>query len=384
MAATTPPIVIIGSGMAGYAVAREFRKQNNEAPLLMITQDDGTSYSKPMLSTGFTKGKTADELAMATAAQMSEQLNMSVRTQTVVEGIDADQKTLRVDGQTLHFDKLVLATGASVNQAPFLDADASKICSINDLDDYRKFRALCSGKKRIAIIGTGLIGCEYANDLLNGEFEVALIGPGEQLFDNLLPKDAAECVTSALVNEGAELHLGRMVKAIEETETGVNVTLDDGNVIEADAVISAIGLHPNTTLAANAGITCNRGIVCDRYLNTSAKDIYTLGDCAEVDGHVLLYVLPMMASARALAKTLNGEPTEVSYGVMPVAIKTPCCPIVTSPPLSSEGAWTSESDGHSCKSLFHSYEGELLGFALTGDATKEKQALAKQLKGIHA
>lgn len=141
------PIVIIGSGMAGYAVAREFRKLNSEAPLLMITADDGTSYSKPMLSTGFTKAKSAKELEMASASDMSEQLNMSMRTHAIVQAIDTSAKTLSVDGSSVSYDKLVLATGAEVNVLPFVANTAERVCSVNDMDDYRIFSGkMCRGE----------------------------------------------------------------------------------------------------------------------------------------------------------------------------------------------------------------------------------------------
>lgn len=378
------PIVIIGSGMAGYAVAREFRKLNAEAPLMMITQDDGTSYSKPMLSTGFTKSKSASELAMASAADMSEQLNMSMRTHAAVDAIDTVAKEITVDGTKVGYDSLVLATGAQVNLLPFVPANASRVCSINDLDDYRKFREKCAGTERVAIIGTGLIGCEYANDLLNGDFKVDLIGPSSVVLDTLLPTEASKCVARGLEQAGAKLHLNQAVVALEENENSVSITLDSGEKIEADIAISAIGLKPNTALAKAAGLETNQGIVCNRSLSTSAKDVYAIGDCAEVDGHVLLYVLPLMAGARALAKTLNGIPTELSYGVMPVMVKTPACPVVVLPPMTEDGKWESESDGFSSKSLFKNSAGDILGFALTGDAVKEKQALSKLAPPIHS
>ena len=379
----TAPIVIIGSGMAGFAVAREFRKLNTETPLLMITQDDGTSYSKPMLSTGFTKKKSADDLAMANAVAMSEQLNMSVRTRTVVDEINPSEKSLLIAEETLHYDNLVLATGAQVNSAPFLEGGSDKVCSINDLDDYRVFREKLEGKKSVAIIGTGLIGCEYANDLMAGGYDVHLIGPTSTVLETLLPLEASSCLKDALIASGATLHLNQMVISLEDDGDKVCIALASGDELTADLVISAIGLKPNTQLAAAAKIEVNRGIVCDRTLQTSEPDIYAIGDCAEVDGFVLLYVLPLMAGARALAQSLNANITQVSYGVMPVVVKTPVCSVAVLPPPTSEGTWSTESDGFSSTSLNKASDGSLLGFALTGDAISQKQALSKQVKGLH-
>jgi rubredoxin-NAD+ reductase len=100
---------------------------------------------------------------------------------------------------------------------------------------------------------------------------------------------------------------------------------------------------------------------------------------------VLVYVAPLVAAARALGKTLAGEPTEVSYPAMPVTIKTPACPVVVAPPAAgAEGEWIIAVDGSNVKAEFRDSGGKLLGFALTGEATKEKMALQKELPAIMA
>ena len=176
-------------------------------------------------------------------------------------------------------------------------------------------------------------------------------------------------------------HRVRMVLA----EKGVTVTLDTGETIAADLVVSAVGVRPRTALAESAGLKVNRGVVTNRALETSATNVYALGDCAEVDGHVLVYVAPLMAAARALGKTLAGESTDVAYPAMPVTIKTPACPVVVSPPAAgAEGEWVINADGSSVKCEFRNSAGDLLGFALTGDATREKMALQKELPPILA
>jgi rubredoxin-NAD+ reductase len=380
----TDPIVIIGSGLAGYSLAREFRKLNKEQNLLIITQDDGTSYSKPMLSTGFTKNKTAKDLEMADPVKMSEQLNISIRTKSSVSEINPQNKTLCVDNEHIAYSKLVIATGATVNRLSFPGSDLERVVSINDLDDYRKFRELANGKKRILIMGAGLIGCEYANDLLNGGYEVEIVDPSTAVLGQLIPQETAQCVAKGLSEAGAKLLFGCFVESVSASNDELSVTLSNGEVHTADVVISAIGLRPNLTLATQAGLATNLGIKCDRYLASSEKDIYAIGDCAEIDGHVLLYVLPLMSGARALAQTLNDKPTPVHYGVMPVAIKTPACPVIVSPPPKDAfGQWEVESEGLNSKALFYSTDKALLGFALSGDLVSEKQALVKQMSGIH-
>jgi rubredoxin-NAD+ reductase len=120
-------------------------------------------------------------------------------------------------------------------------------------------------------------------------------------------------------------------------------------------------------------------------LQTSAKNVYALGDCAEVDGRNLVYVAPLTASAKALGKTLAGEDTHASYPAMPVMVKTPVCPVALSPvPMGTEGEWTIRQDGNNTVAEFHNTAGQLLGFALTGEGIKEKMRLQKELPPIMA
>ncbi len=382
---TQAPIVIVGTGLSGYTLAREFRKLDKETPIVMVTADDGVSYSKPMLSTGFTKGKDAEGLAQAAPEAMEEQLNLTVKKFATVTGLDADAHQLVLGEERLTYSKLVLAWGADVIRLPLKGDGLEHVFSINDLLDYRAFRKAVSGKKRVAIMGAGLIGCEFANDLRNGDYEVDIIAPCDAVMPGLLPESAAHAVQQGLTDLGVRFHLETVVDHIESRDQGVRLTLGNGETIDADLVVSAVGLRPRKELAAEAGLKTDRGIVVNRALETSAPDVYSLGDCAEVDGMVLPYVMPLMTCARALAKTLAGDRTDVAYGTMPVIVKTPCCPTaVCPPPSSAEGEWQVESEGQNVKAIFKSPDGEPLGFAVTGSYAVEKQALSKEVPPIHA
>ena len=380
------PVVILGTGLAGYGLAREFRKLDKETPLLLITSDDGRSYSKPMLSTGYTKNTTADDLAMSEPEKMAEQLNATIKTHTVVDAIDTAGHSLTLaGGATQAYKKLVLAIGADTIRPPIGGDAADQVYSINDLMDYAKFRTAmqAADAKKVCIIGGGLIGCEFTNDLLNGGFETETIDPLAYCLPTLLPEPAGKAVQRGLEGLGGKFHFGPLVTEVNKTANGVAATLNSGETIDADVVISAVGVRARTSLAAASGIEVNRGIKTNRLLETSAPDVYAFGDCAEVEGHVLFYVLPLMAASRALAKTLSGEATEVVYPAMPVAIKTPACPVVVSPPeRDAAGDWQIEEDGNNVTAKFVAPNGDLLGFALTGDATKQKMALQKQLPAL--
>lgn len=379
------PVVIIGTGLAGYNLAREFRKLDGETPLLLITADDGRSYSKPMLSTGFGKNKEADGLSMAEPGAMADQLKAEVRTHTRVSGIDPGHKRLWIGEEAVPYRDLILAWGAETVRVPVAGDAADAIFPINDLEDYARFRAAAAGKKRVLILGAGLIGCEFANDLVLGGYEIDLIAPCEQVMPTLLHPAAAAAVQAGLESLGARFHLGPLLTRLERTDDGLEAHLSDGEVLHCDLVVSAIGLRPRTDLAAAAGLEIGRGVVVDRHLQTSHVNIYALGDCAEVDGLNLLYVMPLMNCARALAQTLAGTPTPVKYGPMPVTVKTPVCPLVVSPPPKGlEGVWTVEGEGADIKALCRDSDGNLLGYALTGAAVMEKLALNKALPPLLA
>ncbi|PAA24621.1 MULTISPECIES: NAD(P)/FAD-dependent oxidoreductase [Pseudomonas] len=379
------PVVIVGTGLAGYNLAREFRKLDSETPLLLITSDDGRSYSKPMLSTGFGKNKEADGLSMATPEAMAEQLKAQVRIHTRISGIDPGHKQLWIGEEAVPYRDLVLAWGAQTVQVPVEGDAQDAIFPINDLEDYARFRAAAAGKRRVLILGAGLIGCEFANDLIAGGYEVDLVAPCEQVMPTLLHPAAAAAVQAGLESLGARFHLGPVLTRLQRTDIGLEAHLSDGSVVPCDVVVSAIGLRPRIDMAAAAGIKVNRGVEVDRQLKTSHSHIYALGDCAEVDGLNLLYVMPLMSCARALAQTLAGNPTAVSYGAMPITVKTPVCPLVVSPvPRGYEGVWTVEGQGADIKALCRDADGKLLGYALTGEAVREKLALNKELPALLA
>jgi rubredoxin-NAD+ reductase len=373
-------IIIIGTGLAGYTLARELRKRDQQAELLLITHDDGSSYSKPMLSNALDKGKTADTLVMADAEKMATDLNADIWTRTTVTEIDADKRQIKCDRGTVDYQHLVLAIGASPIKIPFAGDAADQILSVNSLEDYRVFRQALEKARRVLIIGAGLIGCEFANDLSTTAGTIDIVDLAPQPLGRLLPEQAAHELQSKLTAAGINWHLNNAVSAVHHADNALSVELKDGSQIETDVVLSAIGLRANTGMAAAAGLDTERGIKVDRYLQTSQQDIHALGDCAQVDDLHLPFVMPLMNAARALAATLSGDKTSVSYPAMPVVVKTPLYPIVVCPPPRPvDGAWHEEVTDQGIRAWFKDDNGNSLGFALTGDLVKERMAMSKEI-----
>lgn len=379
------PILIIGSGLAGYNVARELRKLDKTTPLGILTADGGDFYSKPMLSNALATNKAPAAIPMNSAAQMTSSLPATIRTQTRVTGINTAAHEVRVGDEVLPYSALVLALGADQIRLPIAGDAADAVLTVNDLDDYGRFRDAIQGAKRVAVIGGGLIGCEFANDLAGSGHAVHVIDIAAHPLSRLLPPEGGALLRSRLEAIGTTFHFGTGVKAIARDGTALTITLNNGTAIAADVVLSAIGLKPRTQLAQAAGIRVNRGIVVDRHLRTSAPDVYALGDCMEIEGLVMPYVMPIMHAARALAATLAGKPTAVAFPAMPVLVKTPACPtVVAPPPAGAAGSWQVEASADGVKSLFVDPAGKLLGFALNGSATAERAKLAPQLPPVLA
>ncbi|ENX12640.1 rubredoxin-NAD(+) reductase [Acinetobacter sp. CIP 64.2] len=378
------PIVIIGSGMAGYTVAREFRKLSPEQELVMICADDAVNYAKPTLSNAFAGNKAPEQIALGDANKMATQLNMRIEAETWVKEINAanHEITLEKNGETLTqpYSKLVLAVGANPIRLAIAGDGSEDIHVVNSLIDYRNFRENLAKRKdkRVVILGAGLIGCEFANDLLHSNYDVTVIDLAAQPLGRLLPNHVAEAFKTNLEQAGIKFALSTTVEKVTKINNGEDyaVTLANGQTLVADIVLSAIGLQPNIALAKAADIQTSRGIITNTLLETNQVDVYAVGDCAEVNGTLLPYVMPIMQQARALAKTLSGQSTAVHYPAMPVAVKTPAAPLTVLPaPLNVDVNWETEEfeDGMLAKAA--DGEGTLRGFVLLG-ATAAKQRLS--------
>ncbi|GAA3903049.1 FAD-dependent oxidoreductase [Halomonas cibimaris] len=390
MPASHAELVIIGTGMAGIGLARALRQTGDNRSLALISQDSGTPYNKPLLSTGFAKRLPPERLAQQSVAALADELDATLWTHTVVTAIEPDAGRLtlapcRAEGsapnaRTLTFTTLVLATGAAP-RTPFSlpDRVAPRCFSVNDLDDYRRFYAALGDKAaRVAVIGAGLVGCEFANDLHAGGHQVSLIAPEATPLPRLLPEPPGKALGKAFFDAGIALHLGRTPERLDLDDDCLAVHLDNGALVHADVALLATGLLARTALAEACGLeVVPGGIAVDRTLMTSHPRVYALGDAACVDGVNAMYVQPLQASAKALAQTLVGHPTPVRFGAWPVVVKTPLLPVVAYPPLTPPARWRIEADGANITALAEDQNGHLLGFALTGACVKKKVKLSR-------
>jgi rubredoxin-NAD+ reductase len=434
---TATPLVVVGAGLAGWTTVREFRKLDSVTPVIVVTADSGDFYAKPSLSNALAQKRTPAQLISTPAAKMAQTLNVTLLAFAKVTSIDTARHEVTLQSssasRTLAYRQLVLATGAQPIRSAIASNATEQVLSVNSLDDFATFYARMAGtvsgtlssnpvsarsldaiepgtstqsseaifaSKSVLVIGAGLIGCEFANDLLLAGHQVHMVDPSPRPLAALLPEAASLQLQIALQDLGAKWHFGTTVQAVDEVEafTGLSpdsqaqtldrstgrvlrVTLADGTQVHVNAVLSAIGLRANTTLASAAGLACERGIVVDAYLQTSAAQVYALGDGAQYASagqRPLPYVMPIMNAAKALAATLNGTKTELVFPLMPVSIKTPAFPIVVAtvhPALA--GNWLADTAEPQSVWRFMDSEGTQRGFVLTGKSAARRMELSK-------
>ena len=391
-------LIIVGAGLAGWTTAREFRKLDTTTPVFLVTADSGDFYAKPSLSNAFAQGRLPAQLVSTPAAKMADTLNVTLLAHTRVEAIDTAARTLNVRSaaglQSLAYRDLVLATGAQAIRVPVQGDAADAVMSINSLDDFAVFHArLQAGAqtpgrplRQVLIMGAGLIGCEFANDLAQAGVRVRVVDPGLRPLAALLPPEASAALQKALEALGVQFDFDCTVRAVDHAAGQLQVTLATGETVPADAVLSAVGLRADTALAQAAGLLVDRAIVVNTYLQTSAAHIYALGDCAQyasapsllsMHGSTLPYVMPIMSAARALAATLAGSPTALVFSLMPVSVKTPALPLVVAAAQAGlAGCWAGAGEG-----IWHWLDDAGLprGFVLAGAQTSQRMAQAKLL-----
>lgn len=364
------PIVIIGSGHAGYQLASALRSQSPSVSITLFTADEGAVYSKPALSNALALGKSCDDLVRESALSWERRLNIRVYPHTHIEHIDRDNKRLYTTIGEYTYGRLVLATGATPIVVP-ISGEQSALHSVNALKDYKYFRTRLSDKKHVTILGDGLIGCEFANDLAAHGISVTIVGLGKWAMQRLIPQPLGEALQQALSGIGVEWMLQNSIQSIQTHHERYQLTLQDGHCIDTDLVLSAVGLIPNIALAQSAGLVTGRGIQTDLHHRTSDPAIYALGDCAEVAGQWSPYINPINQAIPAIVNSLLGKLTPAVLKPSPVIVKTPVLPLSLSPGM-GEGEWRIEQQGQELAAGFYDDSGALTGFALLG-ATLQSQ-----------
>ncbi|AIN18682.1 FAD dependent oxidoreductase family protein [Yersinia rochesterensis] len=318
-------IVIVGSGFAARQVVKNIRKLDSQIAINMIAADSGVDYNKPDLSHVFSRQQSADDLTRMSAEQFAQENNLTLHTKTRVTAIQRQEKQILCGHQVFQYHKLVLATGATAMLPPI--AGNELICTFNSQNEYRLHQELLQKARRILVLGGGLIGAELAMDLHRAGKRVILVDKAHSLLASVLPVEISSRLQHSFSQMGITLAFNNQLNSIEKVADGLRVVLHSGHSYSVDAVIAAMGLQPETAVAAAAGLNIGRGIKVNQQLQTTDPNIFAIGDCAEIDGKVMPFLQPILMGAMTLAKNLLGGAHCLTLPAILVKVKTPDLPL---------------------------------------------------------
>lgn len=371
-------ILIVGSGFAARQLVKSLRKLDGDVSISLIAADSCDEYNKPELSHVISQHQSAEALTRQTAGSFAEQYRVTVHPNTRITALDSQQKTVSSDERCWHYDKLVLAMGASAIVPPV--PGHQHMLTLNSQQEYRSSETVLLEAQQVLILGGGLIGCELAMDMCRAGKRVTLVDKACSLMSALMPVEASSGLQHRLQQMGVELVFNQQLTAVEQRENGIHVTLSNQRELLVDAVVSAIGLQPNIALAQQANLQVNRGIQVDRSLQTSAQDVYALGDCAEIEGQLMPFLLPIQFSATTLAKNLLGTADTVKFPAMLVKVKTPDLPLhLAGETQRQDLIWSISVDPQGMIAKGWDQQQQLRAFIVSADHMKQAFSLLKVL-----
>ncbi|ERM58494.1 MULTISPECIES: NADH:flavorubredoxin reductase NorW [Vibrio] len=374
-------IVLVGAGFAALQTIKMIRKTDPNIAITIVTADAGIEYSKPNLSHVFSQAQTPQQLAINTAQQLAELHNVVIKTNVWVNEINTEQQFIVAGDDIIPYSKLVLATGA----APFIPAaeglSAQATITLNSLEEFEKHKAQIDAAQRITVIGGGLIGVELAFDLQTAGKSVTVIEPASYLLGSLVPPFISLELERELRKAGVTVETDAMVSHATYLADGVRLQTTSSRLIKTDVVIAAAGLMPNTALAQQTGMAVNRGIIVDEAMRTNIKNVYAIGDCAEIQGRVMAYLQPAILAANVLAKQLTTGEGKLSLPHIMTKVKTPSYPIqLAGRDIQTAQSWETRFDPKGIVAKGFNEANQLVGFIVTGEHTKAAFPLLKELQ----
>jgi nitrite reductase (NADH) large subunit len=316
------PLVIVGNGMAAARLVDELAKTAlGRYAVAVIGEEPRLAYNRVLLSSVLA-GETGSHEIELRPADWWRHRGVTVRYGYRVTEIDTGRRELKIEGEeSMEYSKLVLAVGSTPLRLNVPGADLAGVHTFRDTRDVDLLLTLAAARKRVVVVGGGLLGLEAAYGLAKAGAPVTLLHLMDRLMERQLDASAADLLKTLVERKGIRILLNASTARIHGEGHVQAVELADGSRIEADAVIFAAGIRPNIALAKDAGIAVNRGIVVNDEMQTASPDIYALGECAEHRGTCYGLVEPAYEQARVLARHLAGRPAAYQGSVVSTNLK---------------------------------------------------------------
>ncbi|MFA5901780.1 MAG: nitrite reductase large subunit NirB, partial [Hyphomicrobium sp.] len=304
-------LVIIGNGMApGRMLEHLFENAPRRYEVTIFNAEPRVNYDRIMLSPVLSGEKDYEQIIIHGDGWYIKNGITLYKGHKVV-AIDRAAKTVTSDqGVAAEYDKLVIATGSVPFILPVPGNDLPGVLSYRDLDDVNAMLLAAQSRAKAVVIGGGLLGLEAAAGLAARDMDVTVVHLMPTLMERQLDPAAGYMLQRELERRGTKIITKAQTKAVLGERRAEGLELQDGRVIPASLIVMAAGIRPNAWLAAQAGLATNRGILVDEGMRTSDPDVYALGECAEVGGHVYGLVAPLYEMARIAAAHLTGDTTQ--------------------------------------------------------------------------
>jgi nitrite reductase (NADH) large subunit len=367
------PLVVVGNGMAAARLVDELAKVAlGRYAIAVIGDEPRLAYNRVLLSSVLAGEAQSHDIELRPSEWWRDR-GVTLKYGCRATEIDVGRRELKIaNEESVTFSRLVLATGSTALRLNLPGADLAGVYTFRDTRDVDLLLALAAAKKRVVVVGGGLLGLEAAYGLAKAGAPVTLIHLMDRLMERQLDAPAAALLRSLVESKGINVLLSANTARIHGAARVEGVELTDGRIIEADAVIFAAGIRPNTTLAKEAGIPVNRGVVVDDHLQTGAKDIFALGECAEHRGVCYGLVEPAYEQARVLARHLAGNETAYGGSVVSTNLKVSGVSVFSAGDFlgadGSESIVLSDARHGTYRKLVLA-EGRLAGVVLVGDTS---------------
>lgn len=302
--------VIVGNGIASLSAAKEIRKIDKDGSILIVTSEQYLTYYRVKLSHYISK-TFEDEEILVHNKDWYVKNNIEVMLGKIVEKLNIEENQIQLDdGKTVHYDKLLLATGSRPFVPPVSGKYKDGVFALRTLKDLKHIKSYFKHCNNITVIGGGLLGLEAAWAIKELGKKVNVVEFFPYLLPRQLDKELSSILSKKLEENGISLFLGAEAEEILGENKAEGIKFKDGREVKTDAVLFSVGIRPNIDLVRNTNIETNKGIVVNEYLQTNTKNIYAAGDVAEINGQIMGLWTAANEQGKIAGANMAGEKSE--------------------------------------------------------------------------